>query len=72
MLYDLYVTMLRTRRFEERVLELLLQGKLASTMCHVGIGQEAKDFSKRGSGAPDGCPFAAPSSNRIRIGGDDW
>ena len=41
MLYDLYVTMLRIRRFEERVLELLLQGKLASTMCHVGIGQEA-------------------------------
>ncbi len=41
MLFDLYTTMLRIRRFEERVLELLLQGKLASTMCHVGIGQEA-------------------------------
>lgn len=41
MLLDLYETMLRIRRFEERVLELLLEGKLASTMCHVGIGQEA-------------------------------
>lgn len=40
-LRDLYETMLRIRRFEERVLEVLLQGKLASTMCHVGIGQEA-------------------------------
>jgi TPP-dependent pyruvate/acetoin dehydrogenase alpha subunit len=40
-LRDLYETMLRIRRFEERVLESLLQGKLASTMSHVGIGQEA-------------------------------
>lgn len=40
-LRGLYETMLRIRRFEERVLEVLLQGKLASTMCHVSIGQEA-------------------------------
>jgi acetoin:2,6-dichlorophenolindophenol oxidoreductase subunit alpha len=40
-LLELYETMLRIRRFEERVLEALLQGKLASTMCHVGVGQEA-------------------------------
>ena len=40
-LRDLYVTMLRIRRFEERVREVLLEGKLASTMCHVSIGQEA-------------------------------
>ncbi|HEY3290099.1 MAG TPA: thiamine pyrophosphate-dependent dehydrogenase E1 component subunit alpha [Anaerolineae bacterium] len=33
--------MVRIRRFEERTLEILMQGKLASTMCHVSIGQEA-------------------------------
>lgn len=33
--------MLRIRLFEERTLEALMQGKLASTMCHVSIGQEA-------------------------------
>lgn len=37
----LYRQMLRIRRSEEKVLELLLQNKLASTMCHVSIGQEA-------------------------------
>ncbi|HEY8475793.1 MAG TPA: thiamine pyrophosphate-dependent dehydrogenase E1 component subunit alpha [Chloroflexota bacterium] len=40
-LRSLYRTMLLIRRFEERILELLLEGKLASTMCHVSIGQEA-------------------------------
>ena len=33
--------MLRIRRAEERVLELLLENRLSSTMCHVSIGQEA-------------------------------
>jgi TPP-dependent pyruvate/acetoin dehydrogenase alpha subunit len=33
--------MVRIRRAEERVLELLLKNKLSSTMCHVSIGQEA-------------------------------
>lgn len=33
--------LLRIRLFEERTLEVLMQGKLASTMCHVSIGQEA-------------------------------
>jgi TPP-dependent pyruvate/acetoin dehydrogenase alpha subunit len=33
--------MVRIRLFEERTLEVLMQGKLASTMCHVSIGQEA-------------------------------
>jgi len=37
----LYPEMLRIRRAEERILELLLRAKLSSTMCHVGIGQEA-------------------------------
>ncbi len=37
----LYREMLRIRRAEERVLELLLKNKLSSTMCHVSIGQEA-------------------------------
>ncbi|HEX6139135.1 MAG TPA: thiamine pyrophosphate-dependent dehydrogenase E1 component subunit alpha [Candidatus Limnocylindria bacterium] len=37
----LHRQMLRIRRSEEKILELLLQNKLASTMCHVGIGQEA-------------------------------
>lgn len=37
----LYRTVLRIRRAEEAVLELLLRNKLSSTMCHVGIGQEA-------------------------------
>ena len=37
----LYREMLRIRRAEEKVLELLLQNRLASTMCHVSIGQEA-------------------------------
>ncbi|MHB1738963.1 MAG: thiamine pyrophosphate-dependent dehydrogenase E1 component subunit alpha [Actinomycetes bacterium] len=40
-LFRLYRQMLRIRRSEERVLELLLQNKLSSTMCHVSIGQEA-------------------------------
>jgi TPP-dependent pyruvate/acetoin dehydrogenase alpha subunit len=40
-LFRLYREMLRIRRSEEKVLELLLQNKLASTMCHVSIGQEA-------------------------------
>jgi pyruvate dehydrogenase E1 component alpha subunit len=37
----LHRQMLRIRRSEEKVLELLLQNKLSSTMCHVSIGQEA-------------------------------
>ncbi|MCS6836023.1 MAG: thiamine pyrophosphate-dependent dehydrogenase E1 component subunit alpha [Anaerolineae bacterium] len=37
----LYRDMLIIRRAEERILEELMQGKLASTMCHVSIGQEA-------------------------------
>jgi TPP-dependent pyruvate/acetoin dehydrogenase alpha subunit len=37
----LYRAMLRIRRSEERILELLLKAKLSSTMCHVSIGQEA-------------------------------
>lgn len=37
----LLYTMLLIRRFEEKVLEVLAYGKLASTMCHVSIGQEA-------------------------------
>jgi TPP-dependent pyruvate/acetoin dehydrogenase alpha subunit len=41
LLRRLYPQMLRIRRTEERILELLLRAKLASTMCHVGIGQEA-------------------------------
>lgn len=40
-LQRLYAGMVRIRRAEERVLELLLRNKLSSTMCHVGIGQEA-------------------------------
>ena len=36
-----YQQMLRIRRAEEAVLELLLQNRLSSTMCHVSIGQEA-------------------------------
>ncbi|MGC8879081.1 MAG: thiamine pyrophosphate-dependent enzyme, partial [Anaerolineae bacterium] len=40
-LINLYYTMLLIRRTEEKILELLLQGKLASSMCHVSIGQEA-------------------------------
>lgn len=40
-LTKLYRGMLRIRRAEERILELLLKNKLSSTMCHVGIGQEA-------------------------------
>lgn len=41
LLQELYFKMLLIRRFEERVLEVLNLGKLASTMCHVSIGQEA-------------------------------
>lgn len=37
----LYREMLRIRRAEEKVLELLLENRLSSTMCHVSIGQEA-------------------------------
>jgi pyruvate dehydrogenase E1 component alpha subunit len=40
-LLRLYRGMLRIRRAEEKVLELLLQNRLSSTMCHVSIGQEA-------------------------------
>jgi pyruvate dehydrogenase E1 component alpha subunit len=40
-LQRLYRGMVRIRRAEERVLELLLKNKLSSTMCHVSIGQEA-------------------------------
>lgn len=36
-----YRSMLRIRRAEEAILELLLRNKLSSTMCHVSIGQEA-------------------------------
>lgn len=36
-----YHTMVRIRRAEEAILELLLKNKLSSTMCHVSIGQEA-------------------------------
>ncbi len=38
---SLYSTMLLIRRTEERILEEMMKGKLASTMCHVSIGQEA-------------------------------
>lgn len=37
----LFREMLRIRRAEEKVLELLLENRLSSTMCHVSIGQEA-------------------------------
>ena len=37
----LYRGLLRIRRAEEGILELLLKNKLSSTMCHVSIGQEA-------------------------------
>lgn len=40
-LQDLMYQLIRLRRFEERTLEVLVQGKLASTMCHVAVGQEA-------------------------------
>ncbi len=40
-LLRLYAQMLRVRRAEEKVLELLLENRLSSTMCHVSIGQEA-------------------------------
>ena len=40
-LLEMYRQMLRIRRVEERILELLLQNRLSSTMCHVSIGQEA-------------------------------
>lgn len=39
--HQLYREMLLIRRAEERILQELMQGKLASTMCHVSIGQEA-------------------------------
>jgi acetoin:2,6-dichlorophenolindophenol oxidoreductase subunit alpha len=38
---SLYRTMLLIRRTEERILEEMMKGTLASTMCHVSIGQEA-------------------------------
>jgi TPP-dependent pyruvate/acetoin dehydrogenase alpha subunit len=37
----LYRGLVRIRRAEESILELLLKNKLSSTMCHVSIGQEA-------------------------------
>jgi pyruvate dehydrogenase E1 component alpha subunit len=40
-LLNLYGTMLRIRRVEEAVLERQLSNRLASTMCHVSVGQEA-------------------------------
>jgi acetoin:2,6-dichlorophenolindophenol oxidoreductase subunit alpha len=40
-LLDLYAGMLLIRRVEEAVLERQLTNRLASTMCHVSIGQEA-------------------------------
>lgn len=40
-LLRLYRGMLLVRRTEEKVLELLLQNRLSSTMCHVSVGQEA-------------------------------
>ncbi len=41
LIHSLYRNMLFIRRTEERIIEVLMQGKLASTMCHVSIGQEA-------------------------------
>lgn len=41
LLHHLLYQMTLVRRFEERTLEILMQGQLASTMCHVSIGQEA-------------------------------
>ncbi len=38
---SLYHSMLLIRRSEERILEEMMKGNLASTMCHVSIGQEA-------------------------------
>lgn len=38
---DLYRGLVRIRRAEETILELLLKNKLSSTMCHASIGQEA-------------------------------
>jgi hypothetical protein len=38
---ELLRAMLLIRRFEEKILEVLAYGRLASTMCHVSIGQEA-------------------------------
>lgn len=40
-LQRLYHGMMRIRRAEETILELLLKNKLSSTMCHVSVGQEA-------------------------------
>ena len=40
-LHRLLYQLILLRRFEERTLEVLMQGKLASTMCHVAVGQEA-------------------------------
>lgn len=40
-LQRLYHGMVRIRRAEETILELLLKNKLSSTMCHVSVGQEA-------------------------------
>lgn len=40
-LQRLYHGMVRIRRAEEMILELLLKNKLSSTMCHVSVGQEA-------------------------------
>ncbi len=37
----LYHGLVRIRRAEESILELLLKNRLSSTMCHVSIGQEA-------------------------------
>lgn len=38
---ELFTTMVRIRRTEERILEFQLAGRLTTTMCHVSIGQEA-------------------------------
>lgn len=40
-LQRLYRGMVRIRRAEETILELLLKNRLSSTMCHVSVGQEA-------------------------------
>jgi pyruvate dehydrogenase E1 component alpha subunit len=41
LIHSLYYDMTLVRRSEERIIEELMQGRLASTMCHVSIGQEA-------------------------------
>lgn len=40
-LHKMYVTMVRIRKFEERIAEILLSSKEITTPCHLYIGQEA-------------------------------